>query len=78
MIKVKIRCFGFSLFSPRFSSKEPYLFINSAILNHKTKEDEEASSFKLTTDQGLHVGGSVVASVSPFSGSSFFSTGMVT
>jgi len=35
------------------------------------KEDEEASSFKLTTDRDVHHGVSVVAFVSKFPGSYF-------
>jgi len=42
------------------------------------KEDEEASSFKLTTDCDPHHGAPVVGSVSKFFGSSSFSMGMVT
>jgi len=41
-----------------------------AVLGQKMKRDEEASSFKLTTDYGLQHRGSVVGSASKFSGSS--------
>ena len=77
MIEVSVRCLGF-LYSPRTVVEKAYLSMNSAILSHKMKEDEEAGNFKLTTDRGLHHGGSMVASVLAFSSSSFFSTGMVT
>jgi len=41
------------------------------------KQNEEASSFKLMTDCGLHYGAFMVTSVSKFSCPSFFSMGMV-
>ena len=68
------RCLG----SPSFAARKPYLSMSLVVLNYKMKEDEEASNFKLTTDSGFHHRGSVLGSVSKFSGSSFFSTGMVT
>jgi len=58
--------------------KKPYLSMNSAVISQKMKEDEEASSFKLTMDHGLYQRVPMVGSVSTFPGSSFFSTSMVT
>ena len=80
---MSVRCFGFlcALFftaKKKIKERKPYLSMNSAILSHKMKDDEQVSNFKLTADCGLHHGGFVMASVSTFSGSSFFSTSMVT
>jgi len=74
MMKVSDRCLG----SLSLVTKKPYLGMNLTVLSHKMKEDEEASSFKLTTDYGLYHEGSVVGSVSKFSSSSFFPKRMVT
>lgn len=59
-------------------ARKSFLSMNSGILSHKMKAEKEASSFKLITDRGLHHGVPVVVSVLKFSGSSFFSMGMVT
>jgi len=59
-------------------ARKPFLSVNSSILSYRMKAEEEASSFKLMTDHGLHHRASMVAFVSKFSGSSFFSMGMVT
>jgi len=66
------------LLSPSFAAEKPFLGTNLGILSHKMKEDKEASSVKLTIDRGLHHAVYMVAYVSIFSGSSFFSMGMVT
>jgi len=60
------------LFFPLFfAAKQLLLSTNLSIFSHKTKEDEEASSLRLTMDHGLHHGPSMMAAVSKFSDSSF-------
>ena len=68
------RCLG----SHSFVDEKPYLSMNLVVLSHKMKENKEISSFKLTTDHGLHLTVFVVGSVSKFSGYFFFYKGMVT
>ena len=63
---------------PSFLAKKPYLSMNSVVLSHKMKDDEEASNFIFTINCGLYHRASVVSSTSKFSSSSFFFTGMVT
>jgi len=73
-MEVSVRFLG----SLCFAATKPYLSLNSILLSYKMREDEEASSFKLTMDRGLYHGGYVVGSISKFSGSSFFSMSMMT